>query len=138
MASVGDRIKKRRKDLGLSQQDICSRVGLSKSFFSELESGKRNVSSSNLLSIGRVLGVSLDWLMTGKEYQGSAMAVEMPESLVEYVKKQKVAPKLASTMLAVQELILASKVSKGSKKKGVDLSKVDWKRVHGACKELLG
>jgi|LakMenEpi03Aug12_release.lakeMendotaPanAssembly.Ray.scaffolds.fasta_scaffold07836_11 transcriptional regulator with XRE-family HTH domain len=138
MASVGDRIKKRRKDLGLSQQDICSRVGLSKSFFSELESGKRNVSSSNLLSIGRVLGVSLDWLMTGKEYQGVAMALEMPESLVEYSRKQKVAPKLASMMLAVQELILASKVSKGGKKKGVDLSKVDWKRVHGACKDLLG
>ena len=138
MASVGDRIKKRRKDLGLSQHDICIRVGLSKSFFSELESGKRNVSSSNLLSIGRVLGVSLDWLMTGKEYQGVAMALEMPESLVEYSRKQKVAPKLASMMLAVQELILASKVSKGSKKKGVDLSKVDWKRVHGACKDLLG
>jgi hypothetical protein len=76
--------------------------------------------------------------MTGKEYQGVAMALEMPESLVEYSRKQKVAPKLASMMLAVQELILASKVSKGGKKKGVDLSKVDWKRVHGACKDLLG
>ncbi len=136
MASVGDRIKKRRKELGLNQQDICIRVGLSKSFFSELESGKRNVSSSNLYSIGKELGVSLDWLMTGKEYQGKSMALEFPESLVQYAKKQKLTAKVSGLLMALQELAVSSKLS-GSKKK-VDFEKVDWKRVHGALKELLG
>jgi transcriptional regulator with XRE-family HTH domain len=136
MASVGDRIKKRRKELGLSQQDICGRVGLSKSFFSELESGKRNVSSSNLHAIGKELGVSLDWLMTGKEYQGKSMMLELPDSLVEYAKKQKLTAKVSGLLMSLQEFAVSSKLA-GSKKK-VDFEKVDWKRVHGALKELLG
>ena len=65
MSSIGERIKKRRTELGWTQEFICTKVGLSKSFFSELESGKRSVSAENLLNIARTLSVSLDYLMTG-------------------------------------------------------------------------
>jgi hypothetical protein len=64
------------------------------------------------------------------------MALEFPESLVQYAKKQKLTAKVSGLLMALQELAVSSKLS-GSKKK-VDFEKVDWKRVHGALKELLG
>ena len=58
--TVGERIRKKRQDLGWTQEILCGKVGLSKSFLSELESGKRNVSAENLYNIAQVFGVSLD------------------------------------------------------------------------------
>ena len=63
--SVGERIKARRSELGWTQESLAQKAGLSKSFLSELENGKRRVSADNLLEIARTLSVSLDFLMTG-------------------------------------------------------------------------
>ncbi|MBR9802086.1 helix-turn-helix transcriptional regulator, partial [bacterium] len=60
MATVGERIKSRREELGWKQDDLASKAGISKSFLSDLENGKRNVGADKLLDIARALNLSLD------------------------------------------------------------------------------
>ena len=74
MLDVGTRIRTRRKELGLTQNDICREAGISKGFFSDVENGKRNLSSSHLLDISVVLDCSCDHLLKGgKEYSNAVM-----------------------------------------------------------------
>ena len=65
MPSVGERIRKRRTELGWTQDVLAQKAGVSKSFLSDLENGKRNVGADTLLEIARALSLSLDYLMDG-------------------------------------------------------------------------
>ena len=53
MASVGERIRKRRTELGWTQDVLAQKAGISKSFLSDLENGKRNVGADTLYDIAR-------------------------------------------------------------------------------------
>ena len=55
MPSVGERIKKRRTELGWTQDVLSTKAGVSKSFLSDLENGKRNVGADTLFDIARAL-----------------------------------------------------------------------------------
>ena len=55
MPSVGERIKKRRNELGWTQDVLAQKAGISKSFLSDLENGKRNVGADTLYDIARAL-----------------------------------------------------------------------------------
>lgn len=54
---IGERITIYRKNLSLSQADLAKQAGLSLSTMQKLESGKANISLSNLLSVLRYLGL---------------------------------------------------------------------------------
>ncbi len=62
---VGQRIMERRKKLGLTQEELAERSGLTTQFVSYAESGKRASRPENLMRIAAVLGVSTDYLLTG-------------------------------------------------------------------------
>jgi transcriptional regulator with XRE-family HTH domain len=66
VTTVGDRIRQRRLELGLSQRDIASK-GVSYAFISRIETGARKPSVTALRKLAPKLGVSVDWLETGKE-----------------------------------------------------------------------
>ena len=66
MTGVGDRVRKRRRELGLSQRELASK-GVSYAYISRIENGERNPSVSVLRKLAPKLGVSVDWLETGKE-----------------------------------------------------------------------
>ncbi len=81
---VGNRIRSRRMELGWTQDQLCSKVNLSKSFISEVENNKRNLSAANLLDIAKVLGLSTDFLMTGETgTQTQTLSLDIPQSLAE-------------------------------------------------------
>ena len=61
-----DRILERRTALGLSQQQLADKAGVSQVTIQHLESG-RNATSKKLLEIARALGVTVEWLASGKE-----------------------------------------------------------------------
>jgi transcriptional regulator with XRE-family HTH domain len=63
---IGDRLQQRRLELGLSQRDIASK-GVSYAYISRIENGTRNPSVAALRKLAPKLGVSVDWLETGKE-----------------------------------------------------------------------
>jgi len=65
-AALKDRIYSRRLALGLSQQQLAEKAGVSQVTIQHLESG-RNATSKKLLEIARALGVSAEWLDSGLE-----------------------------------------------------------------------
>lgn len=56
---IGLRIKELRGELQVSQESFANSIGMSRTYFAEVEIGKRNVSAVNLERIARGLGVSL-------------------------------------------------------------------------------
>lgn len=56
---VGLRIKELRNALGYSQEALAFSIEMSRTYFAEVETGKRNISIENIERIARGLGVSL-------------------------------------------------------------------------------
>ena len=56
---VGLRVKELRAGLGVSQEAFAYSIEMSRTYFAEVETGKRNVSIENIDRIARGLGVSL-------------------------------------------------------------------------------
>lgn len=62
---MNERIKELRKYLGLSQEDFGSKVGVTRSAVSKLESSDRGVTEQMLILICREFNVNEEWLRTG-------------------------------------------------------------------------
>lgn len=61
------RITKRRKELGLTQEKLAELADMTPQFVSYAESGKRAMRSENLAKLSKALGVSADYILTGKQ-----------------------------------------------------------------------
>ncbi len=136
MATVGERIKSRREELGWKQDDLATKAGISKSFLSDLENGKRNVGADKLLDIARALTLSLDYLMTGKDAEKPTPVgkeVQIPTALAEFAEEEGLTFRQTIALLEMQNQIIAHR---SSVKKG-DLNKVDWQKFYEAVKEFL-
>ena len=66
MKSIGERIRDRRKELHLTQNDIKSACGISSGALSEIENGNRTPSVVIFHALANVLECSMDWLATGE------------------------------------------------------------------------
>lgn len=62
---VGKRIMERRKKLGMTQEALAEKSGVTTQFVSYAESGKRAMRPENLMKIALALGVSTDYILTG-------------------------------------------------------------------------
>jgi transcriptional regulator with XRE-family HTH domain len=133
MATVGDRIKKRRTELGWTQDQLAQKAGISKSFLSELENSKRSVSADNLLDIARVLAVSLDFLMTGEASHEPLTEVPIPASLAKFAAEEGLSFRQTLMLLDMQKQIVAHRSAK--KKDGLEA--VDWRKFYEGVKEFL-
>lgn len=60
-----DRIKQVRTEMGLTQDEFASRIGIGKSSVSLLESGRNNPSPQTIQLICQQFGVRKDWLLEG-------------------------------------------------------------------------
>jgi transcriptional regulator with XRE-family HTH domain len=62
-----ERLKQIRLSKGLKQNEMARRMGVSRSAYSKIESGKVELTLKNLLKIGAIFkDVSLEWLITGE------------------------------------------------------------------------
>ena len=134
--TVGERIRKKRQELGWTQEVLCGKVGLSKSFLSELESGKRNVSAENLYNIAQVFRVSLDYLMAGKaskESKDPSFQIPIPNSLAKFAEKEQLSFRKTLTLLNMYHQIVANRTGRSQ-----DIGeKFDWKKFHNGVKEFM-
>ena len=63
MSTVGERLRRRRKELGWSPTMVAERAGLSRRYLTELEAGRANPSLLKLIRLARALRLDLaDWL----------------------------------------------------------------------------
>lgn len=63
---MGKRIIKRRKQLGLSQEQLAELADVSPQMISTAERGSKSILSENLYKISKALGVSSDYLLSGE------------------------------------------------------------------------
>lgn len=60
---LAEQIKKRRKNLGLSQEKLAEKCGFDRTYISLLERAERNPSYLNLKKLSDGLGISLSELL---------------------------------------------------------------------------
>ena len=65
MIGIGERIKKRRKELGLSQIDIYEKCNITSGALSKIENGKTIPSIISFYKLSLVLECDMNWLATG-------------------------------------------------------------------------
>jgi transcriptional regulator with XRE-family HTH domain len=59
------RLKLIRKNLGLTQAEFATKIGITQSSYSDIESGKSALTDRNIMLVCLALGVSETWLRTG-------------------------------------------------------------------------
>ena len=64
--AIGERIRKRRMELGYTQQDIYEKLDISHNHYSRIENGHVGMSFEILLQIGELLGLTADYILTGR------------------------------------------------------------------------
>ena len=66
MESMGDRIARRRKELGLRQQQIADKLGIVRQTVSLWENGHtHDMHGRHLRDLAKILGVEPDWILYG-------------------------------------------------------------------------
>lgn len=69
LAEIGKRIQSRRKQQGLTQEQLADRMNVSIQMISNLERGNKAIRIDNLINLSQILDVSTDYILTGKETQ---------------------------------------------------------------------
>lgn len=72
----GLRIADRRKEMGLSQDELAHRVGIGRQALSAIENGG-DFKTQTLDNLAIVLGVSVDFIMYGKNEENSELLSEL-------------------------------------------------------------
>ena len=62
-----ERLKKLRKDAGLTQVDVANKLGISQPAYASWERGIKKPTQENLVKIAQVLNVSIDYLVGNSE-----------------------------------------------------------------------
>ena len=60
-SDYGKAIRKRRKELGYTQSEVCRISGLSVSFLSDLENGKKTIELEKALLVANLLGADIEF-----------------------------------------------------------------------------
>ena len=131
MQTVGERVRTRRIELGLSQDALAEKAGISKSFLSDLENNRRSIGAETLLDLGRAMGVSLDFLMTGEASEDQTQK-EIPAALATFAAEEGLSVRDMMTLLDVQERIMVAR-----KKPKERIKQVDWKAFYDSVKKFL-
>jgi transcriptional regulator with XRE-family HTH domain len=135
MASVGDRIREIRESRGMNQDRLADKAQISKGFLSDIENGKRNPSSDNLLRIANVLGASLDYLMKGEvQEEEQTRTVQIPPELSIAAQQLNLSYSQTIALLDAHRSVIARRSTR--KVKSFDVK--DWIALHQAIREVFG
>lgn len=72
---TGDKIKKLRKERGITQAQLADKLGMSQSTIGMIESGQNNGSTETLTNIAKYFKVPIDYLLSTEERLDLAMNV---------------------------------------------------------------
>lgn len=133
MDTVGERIRNRRNELGMTLDALCKRAELSKGFLSDIENKDKGVSAKKLLNIANALNVSLDYLLTGKADQSQPSSIEIPEELVALGQSEDLTFKEMLTLMEMKQQIVAHR----SNSKNPASDGFDWMGFYNSVKGWL-
>lgn len=63
---IGQRIQWRRKELGLTQDQVADRTGLTRNFLAAVERGARGLGAESIKRLSNALQISADFIVMGK------------------------------------------------------------------------
>ena len=63
LMAFGLAIQKRRREMGISQEEAAARAGIHRTYFADVERGARNVGLKNVVAIARGLDITPSDLM---------------------------------------------------------------------------
>lgn len=66
MREIGERIRSKRSELKMTQQDIYEKLDISQNHYSRIENGHTGMSFDILLMLSELLQLSTDYILTGK------------------------------------------------------------------------
>jgi transcriptional regulator with XRE-family HTH domain len=66
MKTVYERIKEIRARLGISQVEFAERIFVSKSFYGDIEIGKKKLNDRIIFIVSKQFNVNEEWIKTGK------------------------------------------------------------------------
>ena len=66
LIDIGKRIQQRRKQLGYTQEQIANMMNVSIQMVSNLERGNKSIRIENLVNLCKILQVSTDYILIGK------------------------------------------------------------------------
>jgi len=69
--ALGDKLRQKRNALGLSQDAVSEKIGMSESFYGHIERGDRILSVESLIKIAQYYDMSLDFLLLDSSNSGS-------------------------------------------------------------------
>ena len=102
--TIGGRIKKRRNDLGLSQEDLAEKLFTSKQMISSYENNKTELKVQVIKELAIALGTTSSFLIDGNE------AVTYKEETVELVGLFNSISKEEVRKIAIEQLRLLTKI----------------------------
>jgi len=107
MTTLGARLRQVRTEAQLSQEQAGQIAGVSKQAISHIENDRtKNPEAATLEPLARRLGVSLQWLMTGRGERAPASSDNSGVSRVETVVEPSTRSALASQTLRIDPAIL--------------------------------
>ena len=104
ISTIGGRIKKRRNNLGLSQEDLAEKLFTSKQMISSYENNKTELKVQIVKELAVALGTTTSFLIDGNE------AVTYKEETVELVGLFNSISKEEVRKIAIEQLRLLTKI----------------------------
>ena len=71
LREIGARISKRRKLMGLTQEQLAEKMDVSIQMISNLERGVKAIRIDNLVKLSQILNVTTDYILTGYQSRGA-------------------------------------------------------------------
>lgn len=60
LKKIGEKIRKYRMDLNISQENFANKIGMDRTYYSSIENGKHNITILNLMKILEGLNITLE------------------------------------------------------------------------------
>lgn len=99
---IGKFISERRKNVGLTQKQLAEKLGITDRAVSKWETGKALPDSSIMLELCRILGITVNDLLSGEVITMDNYNKELENKLIEMVKQKEEADK---RLLAVEIVV---------------------------------
>ena len=89
--SVGERIRTRRKKLGMTQEQLAQKLEISRASLANIETGRQSILLHNLYSIAKAIELAPESLLPSPNVhveKGASSSIELPDDLRSEQKRQ--------------------------------------------------
>ena len=133
MAQIGERVRELRERRGFTLDELAARSGVSRSFLSEVENAKRNLSAQYLLRVANALGASLDYLLRGETQEPpERQQVVIPPELAMVAAELDLSYRETVRLLDAHNSVVARRAEVAKQ----TLTREDWRQLHETLKKL--